>query len=76
MGWDRLWVLVISQKLIYQYLGGKIDQTCLQDPYGHYKLACEEALAHYRTKEGPFSHFGLRSSWKNSFSQEEPPGSL
>ena len=35
----------------------ELVKTSLQDPYGHYKLACEEALAHYRTKEGDFLRF-------------------
>jgi len=31
-----------------------------KDPYGHYKLACEEALAHYRSKEGGAPWVSLR----------------
>jgi len=31
-----------------------------KDPYGHYKLACEEALAHYRVKEGGAPWVSLR----------------
>ena len=31
-----------------------------QDPYGHYKLACEEALSYYRRKEDGFPWVSLR----------------
>jgi len=31
-----------------------------KDPYGHYKLACEEALGYYRRKEGGFPWVALR----------------
>ena len=31
-----------------------------KDPYGHYKLSCEEALAHYQRSQGGFPWVSLR----------------
>ena len=31
-----------------------------KDPYGHYKLSCEEALAHYQRSKGGFPWVSLR----------------
>ena len=48
------------QKLYVSISGSVQCPPRPQDPYGHYKLACEEALSYYRRKEDGFPWVSLR----------------